>query len=95
MSSESDITVQSPAVISLFGEHAMTYGKFALSNSNIEQIIEVAKSCGALGAKMEDGGGLVVALGKDAPTLAEAIWKAGYPASVTSVSFSGGSSYLK
>ena len=44
---------------------------------------------------MEDGGGIVVAVGKDAPALAEAIWKEGFPASVTSVSFAGASSYLK
>ncbi len=69
--------------------------ELGVSNSTIEQIIEVAKSCGALGAKMEDGGGIVVAVGKDAPALAEAIWKEGFPASVTSVSFAGASSYLK
>ncbi len=71
------------------------YREMGISNDKIEQIIEVAKGCGAFGAKMEDGGSIVLALSKDSKALAEAIWKEGYPASVTSVSFNGASSYLK
>ncbi len=69
--------------------------ELGISNVNLDKAVELAKSHGAYGAKLEDGGGMVIALGENPEALASAMQAEGYTTYLTSVSFDGANRFLQ